>query len=116
VAVPPKKPSISQLEKKTARAREGGVAAGPEARKKVVASIIPPPIDDVVEFLREQPYVTPNLLAEKFGVRISIARQVLRDLAGRGLIRLVAGDRRLKIYAPVKEALAEVKVKKPKKK
>jgi small subunit ribosomal protein S25e len=116
VAVPPKKPSISQLEKKTARAREGGAAASSEAREKAVASIIPPPIDDVVEFLREQPYVTPNLLAEKFGVRISIARQVLRDLAGKGFVRLVVGNRRLKIYAPIKEALAEVKVRKPKKK
>lgn len=114
--MPPKKPSMSQLEKKTARAREGGAAAVSEAREKAVASIIPPPIDDVIEFLREQPYVTPNLLADKFGVRISIARQVLRDLAGKGFVRLVVGNRRLKIYAPVKEALAEVKAKKPKKK
>jgi len=43
VAVPPKKPSISQLEKKTARAREGGAAASSEAREKAVASIIPHP-------------------------------------------------------------------------
>lgn len=114
--MPPKKPSMSQLEKKTARAREGGAAAGSEAREKVVASVIPPPIDEALEFLREQQYVTPNVLAEKFGVRISIARQVLRDLAGKGYAKLVVGDKRLKIYMPVKEALAEVKVKKPKKK
>lgn len=113
--MPPKKPSLSQLEKKTARAREGG-AAGSEIKEKVVAGVIPPPIEDVLDFVKDQPYVTPNFLAEKFGVRISIARQVLRDLAGKGYVKLIVGDRRLKIYAPVKEALAEVKLKKPKKK
>lgn len=114
--MPPKKPSLSQLEKKAARAREGGATAGSEVKEKAIASVIPPPTDEVLEFLRDQPYVTPNLLAEKFGVRISIARQVLRDLTGKGYVKLIVGDRRLKIYAPVKETLAEVKLKKPKKK
>jgi small subunit ribosomal protein S25e len=114
--MPPKRPNISQLEKKTGRAREGGAAASSEIRERVVANVIPPPIDEVLEFLREQQYVTPNILAEKFGVRISIARQVLRDLAGKEYVKLVVGDKRLKIYAPVKEAFAEIKVKKPKKK
>lgn len=115
MVVPPKKPSLSQLEKKTARAREGGAAAT-EVKEKVVASVIPPPIEEVLDLMKDQTYITPNLLAEKFGIRISIARQVLRDLAGKGYVKLIVGDKRLKIYAPVKEALAEVKVKKPKKK
>ncbi len=114
--MPPKKPSLSQLEKRTLRAREGGAAPGSEIREKVVAGVIPPPVDEVLEFVRDQPYLTPNALAEKFGVRVSIARQVLRDLAERGYVRLVVGDKRLRIYAPVKEALAEVKPKKAKKK
>jgi len=109
--VPPKKPTLSQLQKRTLR--RGGVSSS-EVREKLVASVIPPPVEEVLEFLKTQQYLTPNLLAEKFGIRISIARKVLSDLAGKGYVKLVCGDRRLKIYEPAKEALSGVKVGKEK--
>jgi len=107
----PKKPTLSQLEKRTLR--RGG-SSGSEVREKLVASVIPPPLEEVLEFVKTQPYLTPNLLAEKFGIRISIAKNVLSELAERKYVRLVCGDRRLKIYEPVKEALAEIKPRKEK--
>lgn len=105
----PKKPTLSQLEKRTLR--RGG-SSGSEVREKLVASVIPPPLEEVLEFVKTQSYLTPNLLAEKFGIRISIAKNVLSKLAERKYVRLVCGDRRLKIYEPIKEALAEIKLKK----
>ena len=107
----PKKPTLSQLEKRTLR--RGG-SSGSEVREKLVASVIPPPLEEVLEFVKTQPYLTPNLLAEKFGIRISIAKNVLSELAERKYVRLVCGDRRLKIYEPIKEALAKIKPKKEK--
>lgn len=107
----PKKPTLSQLEK---RALRRGESSGSEAREKLVASVIPPPLEEVLEFVKTQAYLTPNLLAEKFGIRISIAKKVLSGLAEKRYVRLVCGDRRLKIYEPIKEALAEIKPKKEK--
>lgn len=112
--MPPKKPSLSQLEKRTMRARGGEAASSLEAKERGVAGVIPPPMEEVLDFVRSQPYLTPNLLAEKFAIRVSIARQVLRELAEKRLVKLVVGDKRLKIYAPVREALAEVKPRKEK--
>ncbi|RLG08962.1 MAG: hypothetical protein DRN65_00240 [Thaumarchaeota archaeon] len=111
----PKKPTLSQLEKRTARQAAAG--RGGEAREKVVSSVIPPPMEEVLEFIKTQPYLTPFILAEKFGIRISIAKQVLSSLAEKKYIRLVQGDSRLKIYEPIKEALVSEKAEeKPKKK
>ena len=109
----PKKPTLSQLEKRVTR--RGGGGSGAELKEKMVASVIPPPMEEVLEFAKTQPYLTPYTVAEKFGIRISIAKQVLRGLAERGYVRLVCGDKRLKIYEPVKEALKEVAAEKKKK-
>ncbi len=109
--VPPKKPTLSQLERKTLRR---GEASGSELREKLVASVIPPPMEEVLEFVKAQQYLTPNLLAEKFKIRISIAKKVLSNLVERGYLRLVCGDRKLKIYEPIREALVEIKPKKEK--
>ncbi|MCS7133074.1 MAG: hypothetical protein N3F65_04245 [Nitrososphaeria archaeon] len=110
----PKKSASGKSEKKPAAPERGGG----EAREKVVSSVIPPPRDEVLEFIKTQPYVTPYVLADKFGVRISVAKQVLRTLADGKYLRLVAGDGRMRIYEPVKEALvaveAEAKAKKKK--
>jgi len=111
----PKKPTLSQLEKRTAR--QAALGRGGESREKTVSSVIPPPTEEVLEFIRTQQYVTPFMLAEKFGIRISIAKQVLSGLAEKKYLRLVVGDRRLKIYEPIKEALVSEKAEaKPKKK
>lgn len=93
------------MEKKAAKPAERGGEGGGE---KISGSVIPPPKEEVLEFAKTQSYVTPYVLAEKFGIRISIAKQVLRTLAEERYLRLVAGDGRLKIYEPVKEALAAV--------
>ncbi|MCD6313049.1 MAG: hypothetical protein J7L79_04490 [Thaumarchaeota archaeon] len=107
----PKKPTLSQLEKRTLRR---GESSGSEVREKLVASVIPPPLEEVLEFVKTQLYLTPNLLAEKFGIRISIAKKVLRELADKRYVKLVCGNRKLKIYEPIKEALAEIKPRKEK--
>ncbi len=107
----PKKPSLSQLEKRGRRPAEKGTGG---AREKTVSSIIPPPVEELLGFIKGQQYVTPFIIAEKFGIRISVAKKVLSSLAEKNYLRLVSGDSRLKIYEPVKEALKEVKPKEKK--
>lgn len=111
-----KKPTLSQLEKKVAKGTDSAEKSGGEAREKTVSSVIPPPKGEVLEFIKTQPYVTPYMLAEKFGIRISIAKQVLRSLTEEKYVRLVVGNSRLRIYEPVKEMLVAVEEKAKKKK
>lgn len=98
-----KKPSISQLEKKLSKSKE---EEKQQMREKMSSGVIPPNIDEVVSFIKTQKYLTPTVVAEKFGTRLSIAKQVLNRLAEMKLVKLVAGDSDFKIYAPVEVSVA----------
>jgi len=42
--------------------------------------------------------VTPSSVASRFNMKLSTSKGVLEDLAGRGVLTLVAGSNRLRIY------------------
>ena len=111
----PKKPTLSQLEKRLLRQKQQAGKTAVEVREKSVAGVIPPSFDEVESFIKTQPYITPYTLSEKFGIRISISKDILRRLAEQGKLKLVEGDRRLRIYAPIKVAVEEYEKEKPKK-
>jgi ribosomal protein S25 len=74
---------------KTAEKRSLGVSA--------------PSLGDVESFVKTQPYVTPSVLGERFGVRLSIAKRLLKTMAERGLLRPASGVTGLKLYMPMGE-------------
>lgn len=99
-----KKPTLSQLTKRMERERrqqqERREAAGYE---KSVLGLSVPDMEEVVSYVKSLKYVTPYVLAEKFGFRLSLAKRLLSDFVSQGLLNVVAGDNRLRIYAPVVE-------------
>jgi len=110
----PKKPTLKQLEKRHLKQKQQ-VGKIVEAREKSIAGVIPPSLEEVESFINTQPYITPYILSEKFGIRISISKDILRRLAEQGKLRLIEGDNRLRIYAPIKVTVEEHKEEKPKK-
>lgn len=100
----PKKPTLKQMEKRMARQRR---QEKPSSSEKHVGEIIPPSLEEVEAFVKTQPYITPYVLSERFGIRLSIAKSLLSSLAERRVIRLVQGDSRLRIYAPVERVVEE---------
>jgi len=61
-----------------------------------------PKIDDkaLVSELQKMKAVTPTTVAAAYSVRISAAKGFLEELEQRGLVTLVEGCKRLKIYKP----------------
>ncbi|MEM3928949.1 MAG: hypothetical protein QXX48_01530, partial [Candidatus Korarchaeum sp.] len=47
-------------------------------------------------------YITPQSLAMKYNIRVSIARRLLRDLEREGLVVYVDGNSRIRIYMGTK--------------
>ena len=74
-------------------------AAKKEVREKTIRGIELPPMKEVEAYLKSLSYVTPSMLAEKFRIRLSVAKDVLSQLASQGLLRLVDGTNRFRIYA-----------------
>ncbi|MFX0169302.1 MAG: hypothetical protein ACFE89_08125 [Candidatus Hodarchaeota archaeon] len=43
--------------------------------------------------------ITPSAIAQKYGVRVSIAKAVLTELESKGLIRQVASEGKFRLYS-----------------
>jgi len=74
-----------------------------KAAEKRVLGVAVNNASEVEEFAQSQPYVTPYLIAERFGIRLSIAKGILKGLAERGLVRPLEGVTGLKLYVPTRE-------------
>jgi len=46
--------------------------------------------------------LTPYVLASKFGLKMGVAKSVLRELESRGILRCTARGSRISVYTPVK--------------
>jgi len=51
----------------------------------------------------EDPYITPFTISQKYGIKVSSAKRILKLLEEKGLIQLVSHTRRVRAYRPVKE-------------
>lgn len=98
-----KKPSISQLEKRARKESKGGKK---EDKKKVEmeldarGELTQVSVDHIIKDIKKMKYITPYVLASRFGIKISRAKKVLRDLESRGVVRAYDKNHRVPIYVP----------------
>jgi len=109
-----KKLSLKQAEKMQARqakkqstTKKGGKAGKASsssgvAEKKVAGVVSPDPRSEkTLSAIKKLKVITPYSVASRFDVRLSLARDLLEELAQRGAIQYVSGSRNLKIYKPL---------------
>ncbi len=99
-----KKPTIKQMLKRQLlrELKAKGKKALREKRKEAptMASIFMPEInEDLISKLRDMKAITPYELASAYGIRVSVANDLLEELERRRIVRLVSRSRNLKIYA-----------------
>ena len=99
-----KKRSMKKMEKsqkKKTGKKEKRVAVA-SAEKESVPGITPPDLGDkIVSELKKMKVLTPYSIASRFELRLSIARDFLKELERKGIIRFVSKSRNLKIYKSV---------------
>jgi len=98
-SAPPKKEKKEEKRKPEKKQKPKGEQVAAERK---LGGVTPPPLNAVREFVKGQSYVTPVVLAEGFGLKVGIAKKLLRDLEKEKVVSLVSGDRRMGIYAPPK--------------
>lgn len=114
-----KKPTLSALEKRLKREAEKQKAAQQKAAaaiEKGPKDIIPPSKEELNKFISSSKIITPFMVAEKFNIKLSIAKQILKDLVKEGILSIVSGDNRIRIYVPVTKTTPLSKEKAPKEK
>lgn len=50
--------------------------------------------------LKKMKVLTPHSVASRLGLRLSVAKQVLKELERKGIVKYVSKSRNLKIYKP----------------
>ena len=100
-----KKLSLKQMEraaeKKDEASKRGGKSTGSAPEKKA-PSIVQPDLksDKVIGEIKKMKALTPFIVASRFNLRLSVARDMLDELAQRGIIEYVSGSKNIKIYKP----------------
>jgi len=99
-----KKLTLKQMErmqeKKDEREKKGGKGGGLPEKK--APGIVPPDpnSEKVIGELKKMKALTPYTVATRFNLRLSVAKDLLDELAQRGIIEYVSGSKNLKIYKP----------------
>jgi small subunit ribosomal protein S25e len=103
-----KKLGIKQMEKQQVTQDESKAAgdkkkekAGPPKERKALG-ILPPDSKDakILAEVKKMGVLTPYIIATRYGVRMSAAKDFLEELEANGTIQLVSGSHNLKIYKP----------------
>jgi len=98
-----KKRSLKQMaksqEKKADKKQKRG--AGPSGEKKAIPGITTPNLGEKFESeLKKMKVITPYSVASRFDLRLSVARDFLRELERKGMVTFVSKSRNLRIYKP----------------
>jgi len=101
-----KKLTLKQMErmqdkKDEAVAKRGGKSSGLGPEKKAPGIVAPDTKSEkVLGEIKKMKAVTPYTVASRFNLRLSVARDMLDELAQRGVLEYVSGSKNIKIYKP----------------
>ncbi len=70
--------------------------------KRITSPLLPLEVAKQLENeLNSMKCITPHALAMRFGLKIGVAKNVLKELEQRGILKCVARSSRISIYTPV---------------
>jgi len=98
-----KKFSISQLEKRQRKALERAAKRGEKKtleRARRMAIIPESELNEIVSEVLKMDYVTPAVVAERFNIKIGVAKQILKMLHSEGKLTLVSRNHRTMLFVP----------------
>lgn len=102
------KKSLSAMEKqqKLREMKEKKEKKGKEKEEKKEKKISSPliPLEVVKQLeneLNNMKCITPYALSSKFGLKIGVAKSVLRELEHKGILKCIARGSRISVYTPV---------------
>ena len=80
-----------------------GASSGTD--KKALRIVAPNPMDNRIrKELQSMKVLTPYTVASRFNLRLSVAKNFLKELHARGIITYVSGGRNIKIYKPTEQS------------
>lgn len=102
-----KKLGLKQMERQQDKTDDGASKdkkekKGAPKEKRTTIGVIAPDAKDgkIVAEVKKMPVLTPYAVATRFNVRISAAKEFLKQLEQNGVVQLVSGSHSIKVYKP----------------
>jgi small subunit ribosomal protein S25e len=104
-----KKLGLKQMERMQARKDEEDQekkrkekAVGSPKERKTIVNVIAPDVknEKIIGEIKKMNALTPYAVASRFNIRISAAKDFLKQLEEKGIIQLVSGSHNIKVYKP----------------
>lgn len=97
---------LSSIEKKQTRVekKEEKKLAREEKKETRLNIVDPSLVRKVAEDIKSAPFVTTFTLVQKYGIKYSTARKVLRALSSQNIVNISLKSRRVIVAVPVKSA------------
>lgn len=105
-----KKLGLKQMEKQQvkedeekSKEKKKEKAGSPKEKRTTIIGVVAPDAKNErnVAEIKKMNVLTPYVVATKFGIRISAAKDFLEQLEKNGAVQLVSGSHNIKVYKPV---------------
>ncbi len=98
-----KKKGITQMERsqKTRGEQPKGGKAAPAEKKPAAGKAVKADEESVLKEVTKMKASTPSAVAVQLGIKVSYAKDLLEELARKGVVKLVSSTSRLRIYKAV---------------
>jgi small subunit ribosomal protein S25e len=93
--------AIERTQDKKPDKKKDSKSSGSGSERKVPEVFMPDASGKVVDEMKKLKVLTPYMIATRFNLRISIAKDFLEELEKKGAVQLVSRDRNVRIYKPV---------------
>lgn len=93
---------MQQKRDKKEKSKDKKDASGPLRERRTIG-VIPPDVknDKIVNEVKKMNVLTPYAVASRFNIRLSAAKDFLEQLEYNGVIQLISGSHKIKIYKPI---------------
>jgi len=96
--MPKKNKPLAKQSSRNSESQEETASSRPEAvrRELIISETQKQEMEKEIPTMR---VITPSAIAQKYGVRVSIAKAVLAELESKGLIRQVTSEGKFRLYS-----------------
>jgi small subunit ribosomal protein S25e len=93
--------AIERTQDKRPDKKKDSKSSGSSGERKLPDVFMPDASGKVVDDIKKLKVLTPYMVATRFNLRISIAKDFLEELEKKGALQLVSRDRNVRVYKPV---------------
>lgn len=97
-----KRPTLKQMKRKGEKKERKESGSKASTTEKKVAGVFPPDLKskEVTDQLKKMKVLTPYTVATRFDLRLSVAKNFLKELEKQGVVKFISGSKNTKIYKP----------------